>query len=98
MKWTQENKEKAIEMLKRNEPISNIAKQFSMSNASVSLLKYSNVVCSDERIICGICKKSFKQITVNHLLKEHNISLENYKIKYPDSKISTGNPAECPLL
>ena len=32
------------------------------------------------------------------LLKEHNISLENYKIKYPDSKISTGNPAECPLL
>jgi hypothetical protein len=39
-------------------------------------------------VVCQECGKKFKMITVNHLLKEHNMTFEEYKEKYPDAQIT----------
>ena len=39
-------------------------------------------------VICQECGKSFAQITVQHL-KFHNMNLNDYKIKYPNTPISS---------
>ena len=65
-----------------------IANAFGMSESSVTLLKYSSVKSSLERVKCEICGKILKQITVKHL-NNHNISLEEYKIRYPNSQTIT---------
>lgn len=38
-------------------------------------------------VICAICGKTFKVITSRHLKKIHNMSLGEYKIKYPNAAI-----------
>lgn len=37
-------------------------------------------------VICPICKNQFKQITTKHL-KHHNITIDEFKIKYPKNKL-----------
>jgi len=37
-----------------------------------------------DKVICMICGKSFRQITYKHL-KHHNLTVEGYKNKYPES-------------
>jgi hypothetical protein len=88
MKWTNASKEKAIEMISKGIAIEKIAKEFSMSKSSVVSLKYSTVNNHTERLKCEICGKILKQITVRHL-NDHNISLEEYKLKYPTAKTIT---------
>lgn len=39
-------------------------------------------------IRCEICRRELSQITWTHLSKSHNISLSEYKEKYPDSLIT----------
>lgn len=90
MKWTNETRKEAIEMLKSNIPIEEICKKFGMSKSSIILLK-SKIFSSEERVTCEICKKEMKQITVNHLLIEHGIPFNDYKSKYPNSKTSTNH-------
>ena len=36
------------------------------------------------KVICILCGKPFHQITPQHLRKEHDISIEEFKTKYPD--------------
>jgi hypothetical protein len=38
-------------------------------------------------IKCEICGEKMKTITNTHLMNKHNISVEEYKLKYPNSKI-----------
>ncbi len=45
-------------------------------------------------VICQLCNEKMKSITNSHLLNKHNITVEEYKIKFPNSKIvseSTSN-------
>jgi predicted DNA-binding protein YlxM (UPF0122 family) len=45
-------------------------------------------------VICQLCNKKMKSITNSHLLNKHNITVEEYKLKFPNSKIvseSTSN-------
>lgn len=88
MKWTVESKIKAIEMLKNGISKNEVSKLFGMSESSVTLLKYSEVKTNLERVKCEICNKLLKQITSKHL-NGHGISLEEYKIRYPNSKTNT---------
>lgn len=88
MRWTIDSKEKAIEMLKNGTSISEVSNAFGMSESSVILLKYTKIKNNLERVKCEICGKLLKQISVKHL-DGHNISLEGYKNKYPNSKMIT---------
>ena len=40
-----------------------------------------------EYVSCKICNKKFKQITPTHLQKEHNITIQDYREKFPDAKL-----------
>lgn len=40
-----------------------------------------------QEIKCLICNKKFKQVTSTHLKKEHNITMQEYKIKFPNCVI-----------
>jgi predicted DNA-binding protein YlxM (UPF0122 family) len=45
-------------------------------------------------VICHLCNEKMKSITNTHLLNKHNITVEGYKLKFPNSKIvseSTSN-------
>jgi len=92
-RWTESKKNRAIEMIKSGIKNNEISKVVYMSESSVSLLKYKNVLEYDERIKCEICGKQFKQITQKHLRNKHNIDLDEYKIKFPSSELSTKNRA-----
>ena len=43
---------------------------------------------------CELCKKEFKQITVSHLLKSHNITMDRYRNLFPDSLLLCDSSAE----
>jgi len=88
MRWTSYTKEKAIEMISAGISEDEIAKTFRMSKSSVILLKYSVVNVNLETLKCEVCGEYLKQITSTHL-KNHNMSLDEYEIKYPDSKTIT---------
>ena len=66
-------------VLKYNETDENITKGVKISRL-LTLDKYG--------IECPLCKEKLLQINEKHLIKEHNISLEEFKIKYPFVNIS----------
>lgn len=35
-------------------------------------------------VVCAICNRRFRQITSTHLAKDHGISFEEYKVKFPN--------------
>lgn len=39
-------------------------------------------------VICPICRKKFKQISMAHLRDHHNLSVEEFKSLYPDAKLT----------
>lgn len=41
----------------------------------------------DSYVICNICEKKMKSISNTHLKNKHNITLTDYKLKYPNQKI-----------
>ena len=43
----------------------------------------------DGRVVCQECKRAFDQIHPNHLRRFHNMTLEEYKEKYPDAPTIT---------
>ena len=88
MRWTKESKVEAEDMIKKNISIEEISMKFNMSKSSVILLKY-NLADDGDRIECQICHNKFKQITPKHLLKNHGVSLEEYKEKFGNSDIFT---------
>jgi hypothetical protein len=40
------------------------------------------------KVICILCGKPFHQITPQHLRKEHDISIEDFRTKYPDVSLT----------
>jgi len=82
-KWTEAKKIVALEAMKNGESNCAIASKVDMSESSVILLRYSKFKVNEERVQCTICGEKFKHIKENHL-KKHSITLEEYKIKYPD--------------
>jgi len=88
MKWTKDLKEKAVDMIKNGVAKSDIVLSTGMSLSSINLLT-SKVHDYDERIICQICGKKFKQITHRHL-GNHNITFDEYIKLYPGHSTSTG--------
>jgi len=87
-KWTDETKEEALSLMRNGKNIAEIAKIVNMSEGSVSLLKYTKFKQNKERIECAICGNMFKQIGKQHLSK-HNITLEEYREKYPNHRTCT---------
>lgn len=47
-----------------------------------------------ENIKCKLCGRSFRRITNTHLWKEHQITMEEYKTKFPDASIDAPGLAE----
>lgn len=47
-------------------------------------LEEENASSAKHKVICEICKRSFKSITNTHL-KTHQISTEEYRLKFPDA-------------
>lgn len=41
------------------------------------------------KIICQICGKSFSMVTPSHLQRKHNMSLEEYRNKFPDISLTS---------
>lgn len=39
-----------------------------------------------EYVVCALCKRQFRQITSTHLSKDHGISFEDYKNRFPNSE------------
>ena len=90
MRWTEELKKQAVDMLHQGLHEEVVSQKTNMSKSSVILLK-SKIFNYNERVKCQICKKDFKQITNNHLIREHGIRLEEYKLQFPDASTSTPN-------
>jgi hypothetical protein len=86
-RWSEKTKKEATKLLKDGVCVDDIASQFEMSKSSVILLKYS-VSDNKDRIKCEVCGSELKQITVKHLLS-HDISIEQYKEKFPHSPMFT---------
>lgn len=42
---------------------------------------------SNNFIICELCNEKMKGLTNTHLIKKHNITMEEYKLMFPNSKI-----------
>lgn len=54
-----------------------------------------NEFLSDKNFIkCEICGEKMMVITNTHLINKHNISVEDYKLKYPNSKIVCNRVSE----
>jgi len=47
-------------------------------------LKY---VDSEDKVVCQICWRPFERITNDHIKKEHQITLNDYKKQFPDSPL-----------
>jgi hypothetical protein len=87
MKWTDETKLIAINMIANNKDKADISIITGMSASSINLL-IAQINNYSERVECLICGKQMKQITHKHL-KKHNISFDDYVAKYPNSKTVT---------
>jgi hypothetical protein len=53
-----------------------------------SLLKESN------HVICNLCGKKMASITNTHLLNKHSMTMNEYKLKFPNAKISSDATTE----
>lgn len=42
-------------------------------------------------VVCMVCEKEFKIISPSHLRKEHGLSMDEYKERYPNASISSAN-------
>lgn len=86
-RWTERSKSEASIILSSGAKVDEVAKKFNMSISSVISLKYS---LSDnlERVECQICHAKMKQIMPKHL-SIHNISIKDYKVKFPLSPLMT---------
>ena len=42
----------------------------------------------NKKVECQLCKNFFNTITHSHLAQKHNISVEDYLKKFPNSKMS----------
>jgi len=89
MKWTQQSRQDAIRMLKSGIASETVAQITGMSRSSVIALKYQVVCVNNERIQCEICGLELKQITNKHLKNSHDIDLNQYKERFPNSLTST---------
>jgi hypothetical protein len=88
-RWIEDERLKAIEMIKNGVANRVIAAKFGMASSSVRLLKYNEVLVNHERVTCLICGRRLKQISQKHLLIKHGINLEEYRAKFPDAEIHT---------
>jgi very-short-patch-repair endonuclease len=52
-----------------------------------TLVKKSELNKSENIVVCQICNEKMKSITNTHLKNKHNMDIEEYKIKFPNSKI-----------
>jgi hypothetical protein len=77
-------------MLRDGKEIDNVASIFDMSRASVKLLQYGIIKPTESSMKCEICGKFFKQIMPKHL-NGHDISMDEYKKKFPNAKTCTDN-------
>jgi hypothetical protein len=48
----------------------------------------SNLLNDQGQVGCAVCNKFYTIITSNHLRKEHNITMVDYKEKYPDAPLA----------
>lgn len=52
-----------------------------------SIVKNNELNKKENVVFCQICNEKMKSITNTHLKNKHNIDIEQYKLKYPNSKI-----------
>jgi len=59
-----------------------------------SLERNNELKNKNNYIICNLCGNKFKSITNTHLLNVHNITIEEYKLQYPNNKIVSNNTSK----
>lgn len=47
----------------------------------------NELLVKENYVICELCGEKMKSISSTHLTNKHNISVENYKLKFPNSRI-----------
>lgn len=54
----------------------------------IEKIKRENDLKNEENfVICPICQKKFKKLTVTHITKKHELTFQEFKEKYPDVSI-----------
>jgi hypothetical protein len=71
--------------LERNE---NYLKYFATSTNKLEKISFLNVK-DDNRVTCNLCGKNMKVISNTHLKNKHNISSGEYKLMFPNQKLSS---------
>lgn len=66
---------------------SNIGREFEYDFDQFSKTVFGVKMPTQESVKCEICNSSFRQITERHLKYKHNITLNEYVTKYPNSKL-----------
>lgn len=63
-------------------------------NYEKSLNESRDFLNSDNFIVCELCNEKMKVLTNTHLTKKHNVTMEEYKLRFPNSKIVSNKVSE----
>ena len=56
-------------------------------NLHPTIVKKNDLNKTENIVVCQICNEKMKSITNTHLKNKHNMDIEQYKLKFPNSKI-----------
>jgi hypothetical protein len=60
---------------------------FKIDNIEDKNIEDDNYVTKEGKVICQVCKKEYNVITPAHLKKSHNMTMDEYKLKYPNASL-----------